>query len=74
MRLATVPPLCAEEKQAPGRCNSQLAQKEELEVGRGGAITLCLRRSPGVVLAPLLTTCVSLDPSLHLICASLTRL
>lgn len=51
-----------------------LAQKEELEVGRGRAVTLRLRRSPAVVLAPLLTACVSLDPTLHLFSASLTRL
>ena len=31
MRLATVPPLCAEEKQAPGQCNSTGSER-----GAGG--------------------------------------
>lgn len=39
MRLATVPPLCAKEKQAPEQCNSQLAQKEGVGGGRERAVT-----------------------------------
>ena len=70
MRLATVPPLCAEEKQAPGRCNSTGSER-----GAGGG------EGKGRHLVPAEkprcgpgSTCVSLDASRHLICASLTRL
>ena len=42
--------------------------------GEGRGSHLVPAEKPRCGPGPLLTTCVSLDPSLHLICASLTRL
>lgn len=52
MRLPPVPPLCRGQAGPRVMRLTALAQKEELEVGRGRAVTLCLQRNQGVALAP----------------------